>query len=125
MGWMKELCGTFITSFLDHRAKTKKRTLLGKKTDHAISVYDAVNEGRKNDCNPISDHISDLGRKKLCRALRKKNQFGAHMAIENNPGVNRLEVCLTVLRVASTYLCTTEDASEIIRAATYTMLACR
>lgn len=135
VGWIghfSKFCGTFASSFMTHREKINRERKfpgIGNADTNSngdpitIGIYETVTSGTK-DCSPLSDHISDLGRKKLCKALRTKNMFGSHMAIRNNPGPMKREICIAVLKLASTYLCS-ENPSELIRAATYTALACR
>ena len=124
IGSIGEFVGSFGKAFITHRQRTKRRSLIRHKTDIDITHYDMVNEGLRKDCAPIEDHVSRIGLKKLCRALIKKDQFKAQLAIDANPGLNKRQICVVMLKGVVTYLCT-EDPSEMIRAATYTMIACR
>jgi hypothetical protein len=126
MSWFSsigEFCGSFGASFLEHRARTKQRSLGTKKADIDAAAYIAVNEGLKT-CRPLDDHVTPRGIKKLCYALNKKDHFAAQLAIDANPKPRKREICIHLLNYAVTYLCS-KDPADLVRAATYTMLACK
>lgn len=124
VGSIGEFVGSACKAFLTHRQRTKRRSIIRHKTDIDISYHYMVNEGLGKDCAPLEDHVSRIGLKKVCQALKNKDQFKAQLAIDANPGLNKRQICVVMLKGVATYLCT-EDPSEIIRAATYTMIACR
>ena len=87
MGWLgsaSEFLGSFGASFLEHRARTKRRMLGSSKADVDIAAYEAVNNGLK-DCLPINDHVSQPGLRSLCNSLKMKDHLGAQLAIDGNP----------------------------------------
>ena len=126
IGWISsvgEFCGSFGASFLERRARTKKRKFGSTKADYDIAAYNAVKEGLQ-DCIPIEDHVTRPGLKQLCTALNRNDHLGAQFAIDANPGLQKREICVYLLKYAAAYLCS-EDPADMIRAATYTMIACR
>ena len=123
MSWFSsigEFCGSFGASFIEHRARIKQRGLGSSKADCDIAPYNAINKGLK-DCLPIDDHVTRRGLRAVCSSLKKKDHFGAQLAIDANPGLGKREICV---KYAVTYLCS-EDPVDLIRAATYTTIACK
>lgn len=108
---------------MTHRAKTKQRRLGSTKADVDIAAYNAVNEGLK-DCILLDNHVTKRGLRELCNALKKNDHLGAQLAIDANPGPLKREICIHLLKYAVTYLCS-ENPIDLIRAATYTMIACK
>ena len=126
MGWLSsvgEFCGSFGASFIERRARIKQRGFGSSKADADIAAYNAVNEGLKG-CLPIDDHVKRRGLKAVCHFLKKNDHFGAQLAIDANPGPRKREICVFLLKSAVTYLCS-DDPTDIVRAATYTMIACK
>ena len=119
-----EFFGNFAGAFIERRAITKSRTLGATKGDRDIIAYKAVNEGLSKMCLPIEDHVNERGLKQVCWALKKSDHFAAHLAIDANPGPRKRDLCIFLLKATVTYLCT-KDSSDIVRGATYTMIACR
>jgi hypothetical protein len=119
-----EFFGNFAGAFIERRARTKSRTFGATKGDRDITAYKAVNEGLSKMCLPIEDHVNKRGLKQVCSALKKSDHFAAHLAIDSNPGLRKRDVCIYLLKATVTYLCT-KDPADIVRAATYTMIACR
>ena len=127
MGWLGkvgEFAGSFIASFTSHRARIKNRTFGSTQGDVDINAYNNVAYGLKIDCAPIDDHVTRKGLKELCLALKINNHFLASTAIDGNLGPRKRDICLIALRQAVTYLCS-EDAADLVRSATYTMIACK
>jgi len=125
IGSMAEFCSSFGAAFIERRAKIKeKRKFIGStQKDMDIAAYNAVENILKKECLPLNDHVSNHGIKKLCETLPKKDHFKSQFAIDANPGPNKRELCVYLLKGIVTYLCT-ENPSDLIRAATYTMLVC-
>lgn len=126
IGWIGnagEFLGSFGASFIEHRARIKRRRIGSSKTDVDIAAYNAVNEGLKT-CIPLEDHVNRRGLRQLCQALKKNDHLEAQLAIDANPGLRKREICIHLLRYAVTYLCS-ENPVDLIRAATYTMIACK
>lgn len=126
MSWFAsvgEFCGSFGASFIERRARTKRRGFGSTKADVDIAAYNAVNEGLK-DCLPIEDHVTRRGLRAVCHSLKKNDAFGGQLAIDTNPGPRKREICVHLLKYAVIYLCS-EDPADLIRAATYTMIACK
>ena len=124
MSWFSsigEFCGSFGASFLTHRERIKQRKLGSSKADVDIAVYNAVNEGLK-DCLPMDNHVIRRGLRGVCDSMKNKDHFGAQLAIDANPGPRKREICVHLLKYAVTYLCS-ENPADLIRAATYTMIA--
>ena len=126
MGWLVsvgEFCGSFGASFIERRARIKQRGFGSTKADGDIAAYNAVNEGLK-DCLPTDDHVIRRGLSAVFHSLKKNDHFGGQLAIDANPGPRKREICIYLLKYAVTYLCS-EDPADLIRAATYTMIACK
>jgi hypothetical protein len=126
MGWLGnagEFLGSFGASFVEHRARTKRRTLGSSKADGDIAAYDAVTKGLK-DCLPMDDHVTRRGLRAVCNSLKRNDHLGAQLAIDANPGLRKREICVYLLKSAVTYLCS-EDPSNLVRGATYTIIACK
>lgn len=128
IGWIRvgnvsEFLGNFWANFLVHRARTKTRFTGSTKADEAINAYNAINKGLKENCLPLDDHILKSGLKQTCRALKNNDHFGAQVAIDANPGPRKRDICIALIKIVVTYLCS-ESPSDLVRSATYTMLAC-
>lgn len=127
MGWLGsagEFLGSFGASFIEHRARTKQRTLRSSKTDGDIAAYNAVTKGLKEDCIPMDDHVTRTGLKAVCKSLKKNDHLAAQLAIDANPGLRKREICVYLLKYTVTYLCS-EKPSDLVRGATYTIIACK
>lgn len=126
MGWFGnagEFCGSFTANFIERRARTKSRTLGSTRADADNAAYDAITKGL-GDCLPMEDHVTRKGLKKLCKSLKKNEHFPAQLAIDANPGLRKREICVALLKLSVTYLCS-ENPADLVRAATYTMIACK
>lgn len=126
MGWLTsvgEFCGSFGANFIERRARTKRRGFGSSKADGDLAAYTAVTEGLK-ECLPIDDHVTRRGLKAVCHSLKKNDHFGAQLAIDSNPGSYKREICVYLLKSVVVYLCS-ENPSDLVRAATYTMIACK
>ena len=123
IGNVGEFFGSFGASFIEHRARIKQRRIGSNKADADIAAYNAVNEGLKT-CIPLEDHVNRRGLRQICTALKKNDHLGAQLAIDANPGLRKREICIHLLKYAVTYLCS-ENPADMIRAATYTMIACK
>ena len=126
LGWISgfsEFCGSFGASFIEHRARIRKRRIGSTKADTDIAAYKAVNEGLKA-CIPMEDHVTRPGLRHLCTALKKNDHFAAQLAIDANPGPRKRDFCIFLLKSAVCYLCS-DDPADLVRAATYTMIACK
>ena len=122
MGWLTsigEFSGSFGASFIERRARIKRRGFGSTKADGEIAAYNAVNEGLK-DCLPMDDHVTQGGLRALSHSLKKNDHFGAQLAIDANPGPRKREICLHLLKYAVIYLCS-EDPADL----RYTMIACK
>lgn len=120
MSWfssVSEFCGSFGASFLERRG------FGSSKANGDIAASNAVNEGLK-ECLPIDTHVTRRGLKAVCHSLKKNDHFGAQLAIEANPGPSKREICVYLLKSVVLYLCS-ENPADLIRAATYTMIACK
>ena len=123
MSWLDnvgEFCGNFGTSFITRRVRIQQRRFGSSKADDDIAAYNAVNEGLK-ECLPIDDHVTQRGLKVLGHSLKKNDHFVAQSAIDANPRPGKREF---LLKSTVTYLCS-ENPADIVRATTYTMIACR
>lgn len=126
MGWFDnagEFFGSFGASFLERRARTKSRTLGSTKADGDSAAYHAVTKGLE-DCLPMEDHVTRRGLKDVYKSLKMNDHFPAQLAIDANPGPRKREICIALLKISVTYLCS-ENPSDLVRAATYTMIACK
>ena len=122
-GFTSEFLGNFAGAFIERRARTKTRTFSTPGGDRDIAAYDVVDKGLKKICPPMEDHVTNRGLKQVCMALKKSDHFGAQLAIDSNPGPRKREICIFLLKSTVTYLCT-ENPADIVRAATYTLIAC-
>lgn len=126
MSWLGnagEFFGSFTASFLERRARTKSRTLGSTKADADIAAYNAVTKGLF-DCLPMEDHVTRKGLYEVCQSLKKTDHFAAQLAIDANTGLRKRDICVALLKISVTYLCA-ENPADLVRAATYTMIACK
>jgi len=72
----------------------------------------------------MGDHVTRTGLKELCKSLKNNDRLRAQLAIENHPRPRKREICVQVLKLAAVIL-SSQDCGELIRAATYTMIACK
>ena len=126
MPWLTstgEFIGGFTASFLERRARTKSRLSRSTIEDGNRAAYDVLNKGLR-ECTPMNDHVTRKGLKELCRALKSDDSSGALIAIEANPGPRKRDLCLALLKLSVIYICS-ENPSDLIRAATYTIIDCK
>jgi len=121
-GYIGEYCVTFLVNYREHRARCKRRLRLASDDDRLIATKDSIEKGL-GDCVPDSDHIANVGKRQLCKALKNDDHFGSMLAIDANPGPRKRDVCIVILKLACAYICK-EDAVDAIRGATFTYLAC-
>ncbi len=126
MSWLNsvgEFCGSFGASFIERRARIKRKGFGSSKADGDIAAYNAVNEDLK-ECLPIDDHVTRRGLRAVCHSLKKNDHFGAQLAIDANPGSHKREICVYLLKSVVVYL-SSENPPDLVRTATYTMIACK
>lgn len=122
MGWLAsagEFLGSFGTSFIERRARTKCRKLGSTKADGEITAYNAVTKDLI-DCLPMEEQVTRRVLNDVCKSLKITYDFPAQLAIDANPGPRQREIFIALLKLS--YLCS-KNPSEIVGAATYTMIA--
>ena len=123
LGNVGEFIGSFGASFVERRARTKSRTLGSTRADADTAAYNAVTKGL-GDCLPMEDHVTRKGLKEVCKSLKMNDHLPAQLAIDANSGLRKREICVALLKLSFTYLCS-ENPADLVRAATYTMIACK
>ena len=124
MGWLGnvgEFCGSVAASFVECRARTKSRTLGSTKSDADAAAYNAVTKGLE-DCLPMEYHVTQKGLKNVCKYLKMNEHLPAQLAIDANPRPRKRGICVALLKLTVTYLCS-ENPKDLVSAATYTMIA--
>lgn len=116
--------GTFYASSKTHKAKIDAERSFVTKYETNMAVSRSIEETFKSTtCKPlIDDHITETGARQVLKALKKSDHFGAQLAIDANPGKNKNQICIAMLKLAITIICS-ENSTDLIRSATYVALA--
>lgn len=115
--------GSMGASFIEHRAKTKQRSIGSSKADMDIAAQGAIDQSLIH-CLPINDHVTEKGLTQLCVALKRNDHLAAQLAIDSNPGLRKRDICIFLLKSSISYLCS-EDPADLVRSATYNLIGCK
>ena len=57
------------------------------------------------DCIPLTDHVNDVGLSDVVTAVKRRDEFKAHLAIDSNLMPSKRTVCIQLLKIACSVAC--------------------
>lgn len=122
-GWFSkvgEFTASFYAHYTAHKAKIDAQRRFAKLEDVQLSSFQGAKTALEgSDCFPIVEsQVTKKGAKLIQKALLNHDEFGANLALDANPGINKKQVCIAMLKQLITVACS-ENVSTVIRSATY------
>lgn len=124
-GFVRRFAASAAPAFWNHYTKidANRGPIIQSELEQAVSTAETINGGLKSNlCMPlVGVHISPKGAEDTIKALDRKDFFRALLAIDGNTLPGTTQVCISLLKLAATNLCS-ETPLTSVRSVTYLAL---
>ena len=121
VSFVGEVVGTSLASYLATSRKLKEQQKLEVVNDFYPEETKTLLINNLDQCKPVSDDLTRMGRMAVKDRLEKNDYFGTLLSIDSSTKPTKRALCIVELKTAVKCICSGYNA-DALRAATYNYL---